>query len=332
MNKFRRKIQNGTKALLKLGNWTEPAVDAYLRMDSLYRTARVNRHGKKQTASQPLQEIIWPDNPGPGQAAAWLRAAAKSMGQRYKLTYQNIPQIYNDILIFHILDDHRLIKAAIDVTDYTSRVEPECLATVDIYFKLQFNENGYNNNKVVPGGFVPRGEKIYYYLPTLRAWSLDQTRKTYDTYGRFGAQFGFEVRSKAIDILKSQTGFEFYGDMDRVLYARYLREASRSRICIDLPGNGPFCFRLIEYLALGCCVIAYPHRTRFNHHLTNGQNIVYCKEDMSDLVELCEQYLDDDDERTRIGTNAAAFFDEYLHIDKLTEYWISTTIESRSRP
>jgi hypothetical protein len=40
------------------------------------------------------------------------------------------------------------------------------------------------------------------------------------------------------------------------MYTQYLREIADSRVCIDLPGEGPFTYRLVEYLAIGSCIIA----------------------------------------------------------------------------
>lgn len=323
-------LRRKARALTDIANWAEPAIDTYLRVASKFRAPDKNSadHGALRHAD--VRAIKWPRQEAPGYASSWLEPTAQSLAARYDLELSDIPQPYSDLLIFHIVSTQGLIRVAVDVSDYTSRVEPTCLEEVDIYFKMQFNDCGYDDNRVLPGGFVPRGGKIYSYLPVLRSWSLDQSKKRYEVYGRFGAQFAFETRSKAIEMLKDQDRFQFTGDITRASYARYLREAAQARICIDLPGNGPFCFRLIEYLALGGCVVAYPHRTRFSAQLKDREHIVYCKEDMSDLVDLCEEYLNNESERVRIGQNAAAFFDKYLSVDVLSEYYVASAVERKA--
>ena len=324
-----KSIRRKAKELTDIANWAEPAIDSYLRVASKFRAASDESAVQGPVRHPDVRAIEWPRQEAPGYASSWLVPTAQSLAARYEFALADIPQPYSDLLIFHIVSTKGLIRVAVDVSDYTSRVEPACLEEVDIYFKMQFNDCGYGDDRVRPGGFVPRGGKIYSYLPALRTLSEDQSKKRYEVYGRFGDQFAFETRSKAIGLLKQQNRFQFTGDIIRASYARYLREAAQARICIDLPGNGPFCFRLVEYLALGGFVIAYPLRTSFTAPLEDREHIVYCKEDMSDLVDLCEEYLANEPERTRIGKNAAAFFDKHLSVDVLSEYYVASAIEQQ---
>ena len=115
--------------------------------------------------------------------------------------------------------------------------------------------------------------------------------------------------------------------MKSVAYADFLQEVARSKICIDLPGLGDFCFRLVNYLAVGSFVIAYPHKSVLNVPRVDREHIVYCKEDFSDLNELCEYYLKNDSEREEIAANARRFFDLYLHKDNLVKYYLKTILD-----
>jgi glycosyltransferase involved in cell wall biosynthesis len=323
------RLRRRARVLSDIANWAEPAIAGYLRVASRLHSNNAVAHHHGSMPHDDVRAIHWPRQVTSELVSNWLEPIRQSLATKYEFVQSDIPQPYKDLLIFHIRSTKGLIKVAVDVTDYSSRVEPKCLEEVDAYFKLQFNNVGYGDDRIRPGGFVARSGKVYSYLPILRSWSLDQTKKRYDVYGRFGPWFGFETRSKAIGILKGQQRFQFAGDINRVPYARYLREAARARICIDLPGNGPFCFRLIEYLALGGCVVAYPHRTRLSAPLEDREHIIYCKEDMSDLVELCEEYLNNESERIRIGRNAAEFFDKYLSVDVLSEYYVRSAIDMK---
>jgi Glycosyl transferases group 1 len=106
--------------------------------------------------------------------------------------------------------------------------------------------------------------------------------------------------------------FGHEGGGKKVRFDESLREVARSKVCIDLPGNGPFCYRLIDYLAIGSCVVARRHETVLHVPLVDRRDIVYARPDLSDLAELCEYYVKHDAEREEIARNSRKFFDRYL--------------------
>jgi hypothetical protein len=113
------------------------------------------------------------------------------------------------------------------------------------------------------------------------------------------------------------------GGQTKVRYGSFLREVARSRICIDLPSYSPITFRLIDYLAIGCCVIGPPHQSRLHVPLEDRVHVVYCKPDYSDLEELCVHYLSHDVERRRLVEASRRFFDTYLRREQLAAYYLS---------
>jgi hypothetical protein len=211
---------------------------------------------------------------------------------------------------------------AIDKSDH-QRVDPADAAEVDLYFKMQYHREGYGLPNVVPGGYVPRSLELYRYLRLLRA-RRNRHFFTQDVYGRFGPDFALDKRSKAIDLLRRQTAFRYTGGLSKVRYSQYLHEIARSKVCIDLPGNGPFCFRFFDYMAVGACIIAYPHEAQLPIPLVDGTHIVYMREDMSDLRDLCMYYLENNAERERLCRNAQLYFDRHLHFESLASYYLST--------
>src|SRR4029077_9133550 len=122
-----------------------------------------------------------------------------------------------------------------------------------------------------------------------------------------------ELRGRAIEILAADRRFRFVGGARLAEQLRYLREMARARVCVDLPGQGPFCYRLVEALALGCCVVAAPHRAVLPVPLRAGMEIAYCAPDLSDLAAVCCRYVEDVDARRALGFAAAAYFDRHLH-------------------
>jgi hypothetical protein len=270
----------------------------------------------------PEFEVFWPTTYQWAPAHQWVDGLLHEFRRSFAVQRVPFAQPYPGIVVFRIRVNGQDRAIAVDYSDY-SKLNEECAAECCLYFKMQFDRAGYASDHVVPGGFVPRNEEIYSYLPRLRS-ARDEQPFRYDVYGRFGREFATEVRSKAAEILQNQTGFRYEGGLSKVRYSRSLREVARARICIDLPGNGSFCFRLIDYLAVGACVISYPHANRLPRPLVDRVHIVYCREDLSDLPDLCEHYLHSDAEREKICQQSRAYFDAHLHRRRLAAYYIET--------
>jgi hypothetical protein len=128
-------------------------------------------------------------------------------------------------------------------------------------------------------------------------------------------------------ILNGQQKFAFLGGLVKKKYADYLKEIAGARICIDLPGTGDFCFRLVEYLALGSCIIGPPHRTALPVPLIDRRHIVYTRDDLSDLTELCDYYLRNEAAREELCHNSRQYFDQHLNRDSLIAYYLRVCLE-----
>jgi len=211
-------------------------------------------------------------------------------------------------------------EVAIDYFD-RSRVLPEVLERCPMVFKMQFSVEGYASAQVVPGGYVPGRPAISRYLPALRCIH-DTSPPHFEVYGRFGSRYAGPTRRTAVQLLSSQTGFRYEGSLVIRPYAAYLREAALSRVCIDLPGNGDMCHRLIDYLAIGCCVVRPLPQSRLHVPLTDGVNVRYVRADLSDLVDTCAELMHDQHQRERLAHGAREHFDRYLRGDQLAGYYL----------
>ena len=273
--------------------------------------------------------IGWPIvEPGPGKQFwdAQLISGLRAAGAR--LEFRELPQPFGKRVLLAELDGEEPSHVAIDAHDSTEIVEAAA-ERVLLYFKLQYANGGYPQQNVVPGGYVLANNVAYRYLPLLRALrSLGRFR--YDVYGRFGLDRGSaEIRRRAVELLSSRTDFRFEGSLFRypggppkVRYRRYLFELTRAKVCIDMPGGGDLCTRLVDCLAVGACVVGPPHRVRLPVPLVDGEHVVHCAPDLSDLGDVCAELVRDEDRRERIARNAHDYFDRHLHRGRLGAYYV----------
>ena len=168
--------------------------------------------------------------------------------------------------------------------------------------------------------------------PAARLRRLRDARNfQFDVYGRFSTEFAGETRRRAIELLSDQNQFRFEGGLRKVKYLDFLKEIARAKICIDLPGEGDLCFRLINYLAVGACIIGPPPRTTLHAPLVDRVHLAYAKPDLSNLIDVCSYYLENDDAREEMSRNSRRFFDEYLHKDNLAAYYLRSCLDRLGR-
>ncbi|MFO0891127.1 MAG: glycosyltransferase [Isosphaeraceae bacterium] len=270
--------------------------------------------------------LHWPTTYQWEKASGWVRNLLAGFQRLLPVRRVALPQTYERIVLIQLASPAGTHDVVLDYSDYLDEVHAEALDRSLVYFKMQYRREGYGDARIVPGGYVNYSKPLYRYLRRLRVIK-DQAAPTTDVYGRFGMQFASETRARAVAMLGAQSTFGFTGSTRIVRHGQSLREVARSRICIDLPGNGDFCFRLTDYLAVGACIIGPPHRTAMHVPLVDREHLVHCKPDLSDLVSLCQHYLDHEGERDRITSNAREFFDRYLHRDQLAAYYLRTALD-----
>lgn len=279
--------------------------------------------------------IRWPSEYAGAGTHFWadqLLSGFRSLGIRIESTGSKQPE--SSALVLEIRNDDRGQLIAFDHDD-GSEIAAEA-ENVLVYFKQQYAIDGYELPNVVPGGYVLAHNRAYHYLPLLRAIRSLRAFK-YDVYGRFGLSYGgVETRRRAVELLSARNDFRsevslfrYPGGPDKVPYRKYLFEIPRAKVCVDLPGAGDYCKRLLDYLAVGSCVVRPSPRVRLPVKLIDGEHIVYCARDLSDLGDVCSELVRDDRERERIARNAREFFDRYLHRRQMAAYYLSKVAEAR---
>jgi hypothetical protein len=237
----------------------------------------------------------------------------------------DLPQVEPGLTTFVLEIGSQEHLIAIDYYDF-AHINEGTAAQCSIYFKMQHREEGYGHVNVVPGGYVAKRSLLYDFLPRLRALR-DARDFSFDVYGRFSLTFQPEVRGRIYDLLSTQDDFSFEGATKVAVYSRHLRDVARSRICIDVPGQGPLCHRLVDSLAIGSCVVGIRPKAVLPVPLEDGEHAVWIRDDLGDLVDRCRDQLSSVDETEGLARNAREYFDRFLHRDQLADYYLHTCLQ-----
>jgi hypothetical protein len=215
----------------------------------------------------------------------------------------------------------RRIRVTLDYDDLLDL--HESAADSDIYFKLQYRREGYGNPRICPGGYVSKQLALYRYA---HRWRLLRQRTTasHDVLGRFGRQSAQDVRRQAIQLLQGQSRVRFYGGISPVWWGEYMDEIVSAHVCLDLPGRGELCHRLIEYMAVGACVIGPDLKAELPVPPQPGVHLMRVPRNLEGLLEWCERLLGDAQLRNRLQQGAADYFDRFLAIPQLGAYYVNS--------
>lgn len=280
-----------------------------------------------RVSAEELEDVVirWPASYQWPTARIWVDTLLYGFKSRARVEFVDLGQPYRGTVIFQFVVEGKAHDIAIDYSDY-AEVNPESVARCALYFKMQHDREGYGYQNVLPGGYVSGGRKIYLHLSRLRRLR-DARDFRFDVYGRFSTEFAAETRRRAVELLNNQNKFRFEGGLKKVKYLDFLKEIARAKICIDLPGEGDLCFRLINYLAVGACIVGPPPRTKLHAPLIDRVHVAHTQTDLSDLVEVCSYYLENTDAREEMCRNSRHFFDQYLHKDNLTAYYLRSCLD-----
>lgn len=129
----------------------------------------------------------------------------------------------------------------------------------------------------------------------------------------FWAVESHPIRTKVLSLLETRFDCAENGTVKNQVMKKYkrkgmfyLQELTRCKIGLNFRGAGWDTLRYWEIPALGGFMISQCPQIHIENNFVDREEIVYCKDDLSDLVDLCEYYLEHDDERQRISKNAHA--------------------------
>jgi hypothetical protein len=267
--------------------------------------------------------VEWPIHYGWAPGSNWVDPIRSGLSRYVAVRRVDIPQLPNAAIQIHVFHEAVMHKIIIDYSDKHEDLVDDYLKDCLRYFKMQYREGGYDDPRIVPGLYVPSGGlDMYRYLTRLRRIRDDSAQIEFDVYGRFGLHPGSDVRISALSVLQAQNKFRYEGGGELLALTRSLSDVARSKVCIDLPGRGPFCHRLVDYLSIGSCIVAYPHQASLYPPLVPGRHIVYCHPDFSDLIEICHYYLTHEPERQGMIDASREYFDTSLNKDCIAAYYL----------
>lgn len=268
--------------------------------------------------------VIWPDAYDWPNFATWLDGIRDGLASLVPVTRGAPAPPARDVVMAEFALDGRTYPVAFDVGDRPGLNE----AVADrafVYFKMQYARQGYARPNVVPAGFVPAGTRVERMLPALRALS-DRRWFRHDVYGRFGAGGGLDVRRRYLDALAGDPRFSFTGGLRLLRQSAYLCEVARARICIDLPGNGDFCFRLVEYMAVGSAIVARRHGNRFPVDPVEGRDIILV-DGPEEMADACADLLRAPARIQALRSASRTYYDRHLRPDRLADHYLDCFLD-----
>ena len=272
-------------------------------------------------APMPDLSITWPRAYSWAPFAIWLDYVRNGLAGRVSISpAAELRAPIRDCEVIEVTHKGKTYPIIIDCGD-TSAIDPSLPGSVFLYFKMQYSSKGYPWGNVLPGGYTPAGSNgLFKVLPALRR-IRDARKFEHEVHGRFGAAFGFDRRKPYLESLSNDPRFRFTGGFAMLRPSAFLTEVARSRVLIDLPGQGDFCFRLMDYMAIGSCIVAARHGNRLPVDLVDGRDLLFV-DDARQAADVCVQLLAKPDRVEELASNSRAYFDRHLARAALADYYL----------
>lgn len=131
--------------------------------------------------------------------------------------------------------------------------------------------------------------------------------KKYDV--SFWAVESDPIRTKALELLEDQFDCRENGTTRNQIFKKYkrkgrfyLQELSACKVVLNFRGAGWDTLRYWETPAMETFMISQKPQIVIPDNFKHGEHVVYCKDDLSDLIELCEFYIKNDELREKTAT------------------------------
>jgi len=215
-------------------------------------------------------------------------------------------------------DLHRLKRP--DLFDQVLQKRP-----FDFVFKREMLENQKYPDNTAPLPFsIP-----FRLMPKL---SADPSNLKYDV--SFWAVESDPIRTKALSLIEGQFDCRENGTTRNQVFKKYkrkglfyLEELGRCKVILNFRGVGWDTLRYWEVFGLERFMISQRPQILIPDNFVHGKEIIFCKDDLSDLRDLCQYYLENKTARESIA-KAGALKAREKHSDKARAQYILQTLKT----
>lgn len=191
----------------------------------------------------------------------------------------------------------------------------------DVIFKREYLKNLVYDHNVHPLPFS---------INTRKYPSIQEMPYKYDV--GFWAVESHPIRTQVLDYLQDRFDCRENGTTHDQAFKNYKRkgrfyfeELKRCRISLNFRGTGWDTLRYWELLGLRCFMISQRLDILIPDDFTEGSEIIYCDNDLSNLEDLCSYYLKNDRKREKIAAKAYEKAMKY-HTDEVRAKYILKNI------
>lgn len=174
--------------------------------------------------------------------------------------------------------------------------------------------------------------------PLPMSFNHDRVRH-YDVVKKYDVSFwaveSDAIRVKALDLLQDKFDCAANGTVRNQVFSQYkrkgdfyLEELARCKIVLNFRGGGWDTMRYWEVPAVGSFMISQRPQFVIPHNFEHEKHVVFCQDDLSDLIDLCDYYLKHNDKRERIAKQGRQHLLQY-HTDVHRAEYILQTIKAR---
>lgn len=142
--------------------------------------------------------------------------------------------------------------------------------------------------------------------------------KSYKYDVAFWAVESHSIRTQALDLLENNFDCSMNGTVKNQIMKKYkrkgtfyLQELASCKIGLNFRGAGWDTLRYWEIPAVGGFMISQRPQILIENNFVDGEEIIFCKDDLSDLIELCEYYLKNETARASIAQKAKIKLQSY---------------------
>lgn len=186
---------------------------------------------------------------------------------------------------------------------YTKAIEKR---PFDLIFKREYLLNGEYPRNVFPFPFSVNFERM---PAPLSIYGHQAAKYKYEV--SFWAVESHPIRSQALGLIENKFDCRDNGTHRQQIFKKYrrkgqfyLEELQRCKITLNFRGVGWDTLRYWEVPGVGGFMISQRPQILIPFDFEHGKEVVFCKDDLSDLIDLCSYYLKYEDKRIAIAKAA----------------------------